>query len=206
MRKSDIPKLNNIPLDPPFYTGFKMYSGRWEGTEISKLQFYHGEFEVDIFQREDELCEMVKFPSKEEIFPLSRYNFNNIQVWGPNEDKCGSYLDRCYGDDWKDTVCVWNHDFNYYHTKAFDARRAVLPLDDYNKIVSQAQVFPPTAESTAEQSFEKFCSEYGATTFLDEYKRYRSQRTIRWNKADADWRYEQEMKVANGCTTNNDSY
>ena len=190
--KSDIPKLVNIPLSPPFYTGFKQFSGTWEGTNISKLQFYHGEFEVDIFQRDNGFAEMTKFPSKEEIFPLSRYNFHNIQVWGPCKDKCQSYLDRCYGTDWRDTVCVYNHDFNYYHTKAFDERKVVLSLNDYNNIISQVGLCVPIAEVTANKSFERFCNQYG-DTFLDQYRSYRTQRTFRWNKSNADWNYEQSL-------------
>eukprot|EP00980_Cylindrotheca_fusiformis_P009841 scaffold2177_cov115-Cylindrotheca_fusiformis.AAC.6 len=192
IRVSDLAAVKEIPLEPPFYSGFVLDAGQWEGNRVSKLFFFNGEFEVDVFHRPDNLPKMRNYPSKEEVFPLTRYPFHNIDVWGPCRDTCSAYLERCYGKDWQSVVCVWNHDFNYYHTKAFDKRKVVVPLDKYNEIVSAAGIQPPMAESSADLTYQKFCRDFGAEFFV-EYKRYRSQRTFRWNRADADWRYEQSL-------------
>jgi hypothetical protein len=199
IRVSDLNAVANIPLDEPLFSGFQLDAGLWEGHRVSKLRFFEGEFEVDIFQRPDDLPGSKSFPSKEEIFPLERYKFHNTEVWGPNKEMCGSYLDRCYGPDWRETVCVWNHDFNYYHTKAFDQRKVVLPLCEYNRILAGAGIRPPVAESSADVTFQKVCTENG-DTFLDDYRKYRSQRTFRWNKADAEWRYEQSETLETNST------
>lgn len=190
---SDLAAIEKIPCDPPLYSGFVRDAGQWEGNDVSKLKFFNEEFEVDVFSRPNDLPEVRNFPSRDEIFPVHRYEFHNIEVWGPSRDKCGPYLDRGYGDDWPNTVCVWNHDFNYYHTKAFDKRKVMVPLPNYNDVVANVGIVPPVAESSAELTYQKFCKEYG-NNFFDAYKKYRSQRTFRWNRADAAWRDEQSLK------------
>jgi hypothetical protein len=191
---SDLAAIEDISLDPPLFSGFVREAGQWEGHKVSKLKFFDGEFEVDVFRRPDDLPGgMRNFPSKDEVFPLSRYKFHNIKVWGPCKYKCGPYLDRCYGKDWQLKVCVWNHDFNYYHTKAFDKRKVVVPLSKYNTILSEAGIVPPVAESSADETFQRIGREYGDEFFV-EYKKYRSQRTFRWNQADAEWRYEHSLR------------
>lgn len=193
---SDLEALASMKPDPPLYSGFERDTGMWEGSIVSKLKFFGGEFEVDVFQRPENLPLMRNFPSKDEIFPLDQYKFHNIEVWGPCKDKCGAYLERCYGNDWLETVCVWNHDFNYYHTKAFDPRKVVLPLSEYNRIVSEAGILPPLAETFADETFQNVCKDYG-DSFLEDYRKYRSERTWRWNRADAEWRFEQQETSKN---------
>ena len=162
----------------------------------------------DLDTRPDDVAVFRNFPSKHEVFPLKRYNFHNIQVWGPGGCP-DSYLNRCYGKDYKYTVCVWNHDYNNYHTKAFDRRKVVLPLEAYNRIVSEAGIRPPQAEATADLTFRKLCQEYdnisdvdsravagedGDHPFIVDYQKYRSQRTWRWNRSDAEWRDQQQQQ------------
>mmetsp|Transcript_17454 Transcript_17454/g.42429 ORF Transcript_17454/g.42429 Transcript_17454/m.42429 type:complete len:331 (+) Transcript_17454:78-1070(+) len=233
--ENDLELVRKLPLCPPLYTNFIERAGQWEGHRVSKLKFFHDQFEIDIFPRrlqpEDHdsggnddvvaddsntspnyvnLTVMRNFPSHDEIFPLKRYDFHNIQVWGPGGCP-DSYLNRCYGKDWKDTVCVWNHDYNNYHTKAFDKRKVVLPLEVYNKIVSEAGICPPQAKATADLTFRKLCREYNSNNdntvgdggvaeedkdhpFLKDYEKYRTQRTWRWNRSDAEWRDQKQQQ------------
>lgn len=182
---------NEIPTNPPFYTGFVEKSGTWEGEPVAKLQFFNGQFHVDVFPRSRDLvASHCKFPNQAEVFPLQRYQFCNIEVWGPGGN-AGAYLDRCYGENWRDTVSVWNHDFNWYHGASFDAQKVVLSLVEYNAIIEDAGVTPPNAESSAEASFETFCNQYG-DVFLEAYRKYRFERVWRRNRAEAEWRERQE--------------
>mmetsp|Transcript_22921 Transcript_22921/g.52511 ORF Transcript_22921/g.52511 Transcript_22921/m.52511 type:complete len:279 (-) Transcript_22921:69-905(-) len=189
---SDLDKIAALPADG-FYAGFERHAGTWEGVRVSKLVFW-GEFRVDVFARPEDLPAERHFPSFDEVFPRERYSFHNVQVWGPRRDRCGAYLTRCYGPDWRDVVCVWNHDFNYYHTKAFDERKVVLSLSEYEAIVKEANVLPPEAEASAEETFCKFCRN-DVESFLERYRKYRSDRTWRWNRADAEWRFEEQEKL-----------
>lgn len=184
----DLDTIANIPVDPPFYTGFQACCGTWEGHPVGKLKFYGGEFEVDVFPRESDLPEQKHFPSQAEVFPLKRYNFHNIEVWGPGNPL--EYLDRCYGQTWRSEVLVWNHDFNWYHGAWFDPQKVSLPLSDYNAIVTAADVQYPTAEESADASYRAFCNSYG-DDFYEQYSAYRFQRTFRRNRAAAEWRENQ---------------
>jgi len=195
----------------PFFSGFVPSAGTWEGFPVAKLTFFGGDFEVDVFprgdlmdEREDPLCHG-KFPSKSEVFPRTRYQFHNINVWGPNRTACRSYLDRLYGNDWRERVLVWNHDFNWYHNKAHYRRRVSMPLGEYNEIVRLAGVYgsdgahrPCCAEPNSRLTHHKFQTEYnygngdGKGDFFERYRSYKSQRTFRRNQSDAEWRYQQQ--------------
>ena len=167
----------------------------WEGHPVAKLTFWDGLLEVDIFPRPHPLAEGERsFPSASEVFPLARYALfeNSLHVWGPNRDTCGPYLDRCYGPDWREVVCVWNHDYNWYHSAGFDARKQMLPLDDYNAIVEGADLSSAVARESAQatvQSFLRHCG--GLEPFRDQYHAYCFQRTLRRNRAVADFREAQ---------------
>lgn len=191
--EKDLERLAQIPLDPPLYTGFVGTSAgkTWEGHPVAKLEFLEGLLEVDVFPRPNDLPEGEKhFPSRAEVFPLTRYRFHNIEVWGPNRSECGSYLDRCYGKDWKETVCVYNHDYNWWHGAGFDARKEVLALEDYNDIVRGAGVPSPTAlGATAKETFAQlFPRAQDLAGFVERYESYRFQRTLRRNRAAAEHR------------------
>lgn len=99
---------------------------------------------IDIFLRKPELViDLVnEFPSREEVFPLQKFEFHGIKVNGPNLP--GPYLSRCYGPNWSTTVCVWNHLFNIYFAKAFDPDRVSLTLEDYNARIKALGYQPPT--------------------------------------------------------------
>lgn len=192
---SDLDRIVEIPTNPPLYTGFVKQAGTWEGQPVAKLKFFHGQFEVDVFVRSADLIqEHSHFPTRDEVFPLKRFQFHNIKVWGPGGDP-ETYLDRCYGDGWRDTVKVWNHDFNWCHGSSFDSQKVVLSLGKYKAIVEHAGITPPTAESTAEASFEAFCNEHG-DTFLETYEKYKFQRVLRRNRAQAEWREQTRQESA----------
>lgn len=193
--QDDLARLAELPTDPPLFTGFVEKSGQWEGHSMASLQFFHGELEVDIFPRPSSLPADEKyFPSKEEVFPRTRFNLCNISVWGPNRDTCTAYLDRCYGKDWKTTVCVYNHDYNWYFLAGFDPRKEVVALEAYNKIVTQAGIQSPRAQETAKATFDQLFLEQDLDRFLANYKSYRFQRTIRWNRAAAEYREQQQQE------------
>jgi LicD family len=186
----DLDKISQLPLDHDFYTNFIPLKGTWKGHPVGKLEFFHGMLEVDVFPRPYPLppgdCH---FASQDEVFPRSQYQFHNITVWGPNADQCGAYLDRCYGPDWRDHVCVYNHDFNWYHGAGFDPRRQVLPLYQYEAIVQQAGIDGSimVAESSARATFDRLMKfEYERISEM--YQQYRRQRVFRWNRAAAEYR------------------
>ena len=187
----DFEKIASIPTEPPFYTGFQAKCGTWEGHPVGKLKFFRGEFEVDVFQREEDLPESKHFPSKEEVLPLKRYKFHNIKVWGPGKPR--EYLDRCYGKSWSSAVLVWNHDFNWYHGAWFDPERVSLPLSEYSAIVTAAGIRSPAAEEIADESYQVFYQKYG-DDFYEQYSKYRFQRVFRRNRAAAEWRESQASK------------
>lgn len=187
--------VSDIPTNPPLYTGFVKHSGTWEGHVVGKLKFFRGEFEVDVFARSEEpaLAEHRHFPSQAEVFPLQRYKFHNIELWGPGGNP-EAYLDRCYGNNWRDTVCVWNHDFNWYHGAGFDSQKVVLSLKDYNAVVENAGIVRPTAEACSTETFRAFCSQHG-DEFFDAYQKYRFERVWRRNRAEAEWRERESNEI-----------
>ena len=187
-RGRDFEAIAGIPPDPPFFTGFQTGSGTWEGHPVAKLKFFRGEFEVDVFERDSDLVEHKYFPSRAEAFPLKRYKFHNIQLWGPGNP--GDYLDRCYGETWREEVRVWNHDFNWYHGAWFDPQKMALPLADYNAVVEAADIPPPVAEASSKASYQTFWRQHGEV-FFDKYRKYRFQRTFRRNRAASEWRESQ---------------
>ena len=132
--EEDIDNILQIPTDE-IYEGFDP-NGSWEGFPCGKLKFKGG-ITIDVFPRKhllitdhntEEIKEYEKkyFPIRDEIFPLERYPFHNIEVWGPCRNKCETYLRRLYGDTCLTQVMVWNHDFNWYHNKDFDPQKVVL--------------------------------------------------------------------------------
>jgi len=190
---SDLDRITaHIPSNPPLYMGFEREAGRWEGHPVGKLTFFRGEFKVDVFPRSDDLVEEhPSFPSHTEVYPLRRYNFCNIQVWGPGGKDIEAYLDRTYGKNWRDTVCVWNHDFNWFHGASFDPQKVVLSLQEYNGVVDRCKVHQPVADESAMATFQAFCNQHPIDEFEESYRKYRRQRVIRQNQAAAEWRERQ---------------
>jgi hypothetical protein len=195
--ETDLDKIAALSLDPPFYAGLIRRSGSWEGHPVARLSFFDGEVGVDVFPRPEDLPEGdSSFPSKSEVFPLSRYAFHNIEVSGPSLEHCRAYLDRLYSPDWHECVCVWNHDFNWYYGKDFERRKVTMSLAEYNHIVKQAGVYynnPLLAEESSKETFQKFQTEHNAQQdYFERFKKYKSERTWRWNQSDAEWRYRQQ--------------
>jgi hypothetical protein len=166
-----------------------MSSTTWEGHPIAKLNFFHGEFSVDVFPRPEDLPQDVHFASREEVFPLKRYKFHNTELWGPG--KPDLYLNRCYGNDWRESVSVWNHDYNWYHLPGFYPTKTTLSLQEYNGIVNKAGLVPPVAGACSEETYKIFCDTCG-DGFYERYSKYRFQRTWRNNRAAAEWREQQQ--------------
>ena len=186
----DLEQIAKIPLDPPLYTGFVPKAGTWEGHVVAKLKFFHSAMEVDVFPRNNKMMEHKHFPSRQEVFPLKRYTFCNIHVWGPHD--AHDYLNRLYGNTWRDCVCVWNHDFNWYHATNFNPDKVVLSLSEYNTVVKNAGIVEPTAESCATETFQVFCQKYNVEDFLKQYQQYKLARVCRQNRAAAEWRESQQ--------------
>ncbi|CAB9510371.1 transferase activity [Seminavis robusta] len=190
----DLERIAQLPVDD-FYSGFIPRKGTWNGHVVAKLLFWNGMLEVDVFPRPSPLPEGDRhFPSQPEVFPRSLYTFdsnNLLRVWGPNREQCGEYLDRCYGPDWRDTVCVYNHDYNWYHGAGFDPRKQVLSLTRYNAIVQRAGVLSSLLqiESTAQATVERMLEQHGSWEHVQEkYNQYKRQRVFRWNRAAAEYR------------------
>ena len=71
---------------------------------------------IDIFlmkQRSDNLIYIKNrwkkcYYNLDDIFPLKKYNYHKMKVWGPNKYK--GYLNNCYGKNWNDyAVIEYNH-------------------------------------------------------------------------------------------------
>ena len=184
----DLGAIAAIPTEPPFYTGFQMSTATWEGHAVAKLDFFRGEFSVDVFPRPDDLAQEQHFGSRDEVFPLKRYQFHNIELCGPGQPE--AYLNRCYGSDWSETVMVWNHDYNWFHLPGFSPTKTTLSLGDYNEVVTKAGVVPPIAESCADDTYKTFYETYG-DEFYELFREYRFQRMLRKNRAAAEWREQQ---------------
>lgn len=201
--QEDLPRISELfPLDPPLFTRFVEHSSVWEGHPVATLQFFQGLLEVDVFPRPSPPLPTGEryFPSQEEVFPRTRYKFHNIQVWGPNRNNCTTYLDRCYGKDWRDTVCVYNHDYNWWHSAGFDPRKEVVSLEEYNQIVEGAGIQSSQAaqEGGAKATFRQlFGSDQDLDAFIENYKSYKFQRTFRRNRAAAEYRESQREEESN---------
>jgi hypothetical protein len=201
--EEDIDTIAAIPTDE-IYEGFDN-GGTWESFPVNKLNFKGG-ISIDVFPRRNLLTtdtEDVKehekkyFPVRDEIFPLELYPCHNIKVWGPCRNKCETYLKRLYGDTCLTEVMVWNHDFNWYHNKDFDPHKVVISLHEYNSIIQYTNIRQPLAEETAELTYHKAISllSGGEKELEERLRKYKQQRTFRWNRADAEWRdRQQEMK------------
>lgn len=194
----DLDRLEQLPLDPPLFTGFTRQSGYWKHHPVAQLEFFHGLFHMDVFARPSPLPPGdPHFPSHEEVFPRTRYSIHNnlLTVWGPHRGKCQNYLDRCYGPDWKTTVCVYNHDFNYFHLANFHPRTEVLALEDYHRIVTTAGYHqPPTTGQDAQETWDQLQRDYDWNDFQERYQKYLFQRTIRRNRANAEYREQQQQQ------------
>lgn len=188
--ESDLEAIAAIPTEPPFYTGFHISTATWEGHAVAKLNFFRGEFSVDVFPRPEDLAQDQHFCSRDEVFPLKLYPFHNIQLWGPGEPE--AYLNRCYGD-WREFVMVWNHDYNWFHLPGFSPTKTILSLQEYDKVVTKAGVVPPIVEVCADDTYTAFYESYG-DDFYERYSKYRFQRMVRRNRAAAKWREEQYEK------------
>ena len=190
---TDFEKLEALPTQGDFFVGFES-GGRWEGHRMGKLKFCRGFFFVDVFERslneKGELNMYKEFPGQSEVFPLERYTFHNIEVSGPNKATCGSYLARLYGSDWSTSVCVWNHDYNWYHMGGFDPRKTVLSLEAYNEVVRHADLGKLRAESTADATFQTFFQgeDSDEEAFFTQLSRENFERTKRRNRQAAEWR------------------
>ena len=184
---------SQFDIDLVYHKGSKT----WEGHPVANLTFLNGLLDVDIFPRPRPLpAQQQYFPSEQEVYPLSRYALfdDTVNVWGPNQVTCGSYLDRCYGPDWRETVCVWNHDFNSYQCDEFDPRKELLYLDEYEAIVAAATSTTSSvvAAASAQATFQSFLSHCGGLDhFREHFKAYMFQRTWRRNRAAADFRDKQ---------------
>jgi len=116
--------------------------GMWKRWRVLHAGVPEAGVELDIFLREESLDEGDKhFPSRDEIFPLRRYEFNGILLPGPGSPD--AWLRRCYGEDWNSTVRVWNHEFNFEDSVAFDPDRVLMPLDQYLARVEALGYAPP---------------------------------------------------------------
>jgi hypothetical protein len=183
----DLDEIAAIPQQKPFYMGFIPSKGNWEGHPVAKLEFFDGLLEVDIFPRPNPLPMGERcFPCEAEVFPLQLLTLHNLKVWGPRNPE--TYLSRCYGPDWSTMVCVYNHDFNWYHGIGFEPRKEVIPLSDYLDIVHMAGIEHPKAEPSAKETFDALMKRYHFQHIAEVYKNYRRQRTLRRNRANAEQR------------------
>lgn len=211
--QQDLVRIANLSVDTSFWG--LADGGQWQGFPVKKLNF-RGDVSIDVFPRVNtwthvdeekeesesngrvtESVERKYFPSlAEEVFPLRPYRFENIQVWGPS---CpDAYLKRLYDEDCFENVLVYNHDYNYFHCNSHHPRRTVLKLNSYNQMIQNSGIHPPIADMTAEETYRRAFSNFegGEQEFVNQMKRYRHERALRWNRADAEYRYEQEeLKV-----------
>lgn len=88
-------------------------SGTWPGSDVAVGRFMFWGVDrrftssVDVFLREDPPAALAEFPSQEEVFPLRRLPFHNIEVAAPSG--ADAFLARCYGAAWADEALVWIH-------------------------------------------------------------------------------------------------
>ena len=76
-------------------------------------------------------------------------------------------------------------------------RRLYYALKEYNNIIQATNIRQPLAEATAELTYQKAISLLpgGEKELAERLRKYKQQRTFRWNRADAEWRdRQQEMK------------
>ncbi|KAL3941663.1 MAG: hypothetical protein SGARI_000523 [Bacillariaceae sp.] len=193
-RYADLERISTIPVDEN-YLGFEKGSV-WKGFPVYKMKF-RGDVSVDVFPRisldaeDEDKLETKYFPTRDEVFPLAATRFCNIQVSIPHSR---DVLQRLYGKDCFENVLVWNHDFNFEHGKGFDQRKVVVPLEEYSKLLNEYGVEQPIAGKTAEETYRKAFAILSEDEFTKQLKSYRWQRTLRWNRADAEWRFEQQER------------
>lgn len=106
---------------------------RYYDKQFGKV-FFHGrkELVIDLFWREDPCPVENEFLGHEEIFPLRRYAFHDIEVAGPGHPE--AYLRRCYGPDYLTHCRVWTHDWNKQFGPGFSKNREVLTMEEYNRL------------------------------------------------------------------------
>ena len=118
--------------------------GQWDTVDMGRFFFWGTDCRftqcVDVFLRSEALEMLTEFPSEEEIFPLKRLRFHNIEVNAPQRPEV--FLERCY-PGWKQQVVAWNHTKRQMHR---------LKLADYLQAVAAAGYEPPVALQEPTQS------------------------------------------------------
>jgi hypothetical protein len=191
---ADVERLASIVVDE-YYLGLEK-GGVWKGFPVFKMKF-RGDVSIDVFLRKDiwnpkeDALEAKYFPSYNEVFPLKTVPFSNVHISIPNSH---DFLRRLYGKDCFENVLVWNHDFNSEHGKGFDQRKVVVPLHEYNALLEDCGIRQPVAGKTAEETYGKAFGSIREEEYLAQMQSYKMERTLRWNRADAEWRYEQQQK------------
>eukprot|EP00930_Biecheleria_cincta_P076396 TRINITY_DN63619_c0_g1_i1.p1 TRINITY_DN63619_c0_g1~~TRINITY_DN63619_c0_g1_i1.p1 ORF type:complete len:270 (-),score=28.82 TRINITY_DN63619_c0_g1_i1:148-957(-) len=147
--EADLDKIRSAFDDHPLLVFRK--GGHWNTTPVAHIGLRNGagggsvEIELDIFLREDPLVEHKDLPSAQETFPLADVEFHGLKVPAPGSAE--PFLRRMYGQDCLDTVRVWSHDFNQFHSLAHNPNRVLMTLEAYTALVLstgyQAPVLPP---------------------------------------------------------------
>jgi hypothetical protein len=110
---------------------------RYYEKQFGKI-FLHGrkELVIDLFWRDDPCPLEPEFLAHDEVFPIKRYAFHDIEVNGPSKPE--SYLRRCYGDDYLTHCKVWTHDWNKQFVHGFSKDKEVMRVDDYLELCKAA--------------------------------------------------------------------
>ena len=118
--------------------------GQWDTVDMGRFFFWGRDSRftesVDVFLRSKPLEMLKEFPSEEEIFPLKRLSFHNIEVMAPRKPE--AFLERCY-PGWAHEVVAWNHTKRHMHR---------LQLKDYLNAVAAAGYEAPVALKDPAQS------------------------------------------------------
>lgn len=103
---------------------------RYYDKQFGKIFFHQRkELVVDLFWREDDCPLERDFLGKEEIFPLRRIRFHDIEVNGPADPL--PYLRRCYGEDCMTMCRVWTHQWNNQFRVGFSPNKEVMEVGAY---------------------------------------------------------------------------
>lgn len=106
---------------------------RYYDKQFGKI-FFHDRKElcIDLFWRESPCPLEPEFLGQEEIFPVRRYDFHDVQVNGPGNSE--AYLKRCYGADCLTHCRIWTHDWNKQFTPGFSKNREILTIQEYQEL------------------------------------------------------------------------
>ena len=114
---------------------------RYYDKQFGKIFFKaRKELVVDLFWREDPCPLEPEFLAHEEVFPIKRYDFHDIQVNGPGSPE--AYLRRCYGQDYLTHCKVWTHYWNKQFTLGFSKDKEVVRVQDYLELCRTAGYMP----------------------------------------------------------------